>query len=171
MLMRSKILTLVALAGLAAPLTGMAQAYLSPEDVLNQNGDFLVPSHQRGARWAADLETQQSIERHPAIVHDPSDPVQDNGLPPPTMLENPTIEQEPLVPVPVNQYGSLDPLTARLLARLAQQNSILASQQYQAGQPLAQTGPAGVLSVIVVILATVVTLFRARLLEKFVREA
>ena len=169
--MHTKILTLIAVIGFAAPVTGIAQSYMTPEDMLQQNnGAFLVPSHSRGTAWAANLEAQLSMERHPAIFHDPSEPMKDDGLPPPTPVENDQqFADQPLGPAP-SPYQGLDPLTARLLARLAQQNSILASTVGNSGAPLAQTGPASMLMVIVMIIATVVTLRRARILERFVRE-
>lgn len=173
--MRSRLLTIVAVIGLAAPMTGIAQSYLTPEDVLQQNDNaFLVPSHHRGARWTSDLEAQLSRDRHPSVIQDPWDPVQDNGLPPPVQQDDFANLDQSAPPVQSNPYGNLDPITARLLARLEQQNSILASSlQSTAGQngaPLAQTGPAAILSVIVMLVATVLTLRRARILEKFVRD-
>lgn len=169
--MRTKILLLVALVGFAAPLTGIAQSYMSPEDVLQQNdGAFLVPGHQRGAQWAANYEAQLSRDRHPSIIREPWDPVKDDGLPPPTpVFDDSQYFDQPLAPAPT-PYAGIDPLTARLLARLAQQNSVLASTAAASNAPLAQTGPASVLIVTVMLIATVVTLRRARILEKFVRE-
>lgn len=168
-MMRSRLLTIVTLVGLAAPLTGIAQSYLTPEQVLEQNdGAFLVPGGRRGAQWAADLQVQQSIDRHPSIIQEPWDPVVDNGLPP-------AISEDDLLPVgsasvyDTNPYGGLDPLTARLLARLAQQNSILASTAWQNNAPLAGTGPMTTLTVIAMAVATLWTLRKARLLERFVR--
>ncbi len=169
-MMRSRLLTIVALVGLAAPVAGIAQSYMTPEEVLQQNnGAFLVPGHSRGAQWAADQQAQQYNERHPSIVTDPGDPVQDNGIPPPdfAIWDDGQSDQ----PVMQNQYGNLDPTTARLLARLAQQNSILASTMSGQGAPLAQTGPAAILVVIAMMIATGVTLMRARILERFVRES
>ncbi len=172
-MMRTKILLLVALVGFAAPLTGIAQSYMSPEDVLQQNdGAFLVPGHQRGAQWAVDYEAQLSRERHPSIVSEPWDPVKDDGLPPPTpVFDDSQFADQPLPPAPApTPYAGIDPLTARLLARLAQQNTVLASTASYNNAPLAQTGPASFLIVGVMLIATVVTLRRARILEKFVRE-
>lgn len=167
-MMRSQLITLIALVGLAAPVTGIAQSYMTPEEVLQQNdGAFLVPGHSRGAAWAANQQAQQYNERHPAIVTDPGDPVQDNGIPPPDFtIWNDGQSNQPAMQ---NQYGNLDPTTARLLARLAQQNSILAST-IQGQRPLAQTGPAAILVVIAMMIATGITLMRARGLERFLRE-
>ncbi len=172
--MRLPLLAIVTTIGLATPLTGIAQSYLTPEQVLQQNnGAFLVPSHQRGAQWTADLNAQQNADRHPVVSHDPWDPVQDDGIPPPpaAMLE----EVQPALPPPaaINPYQGMDPITARLLARLEQQNSILQSSLLstaaQNDAPLAQTGPAAILSVIAMAGATVWTLRRARGMERFVR--
>ena len=167
--MRSRLITIVALVGLVTPIAGIAQSYLTPEQVLQQNdGAFLIPSHHRGAVMITDLQAQQSLDRHPTIFRDASDPVVDNGLPP--VIENggaPT----PVVDLGIpNPYGGLDPVTARLLARLAQQNSLLESQMFGAGRPLAQTGPASVLVVVAMAVATLWTLRRARVLERFVKE-
>ena len=71
-------------------------------------------------------------------------------------------------PAPSPYYG-LDPITARLLARLEQQNVLLQSQ-IAGGQPLAKTGPAAVLSMIAILAATAFTLRRARGLERFTQE-
>ncbi len=171
-MMRSRLLITVALIGFCAPLTGIAQSYMTAEDVLLENdGAFLVPSHQRGAQWSADLEQQLRMDRHPSIIQEPWDPVHDDGLPPPEFEPAITEDFQDFVPPPQN-YGGLDPLTARLLARLAQQNSILASTiaQTQSDKPLAQTGPAAVLSVIAMVAAVLWTLRRARMLQRFVQE-
>lgn len=171
MMMRTKIFLLVALVGLAAPLTGIAQSYMSPEDVLQQNdGAFLVPGRARGAAWAVAREAQLSLDRHPTIFRDQWEPVKDDGLPPPT----PVVDDAQFMNQPIGSaatpYAGIDPLTARLLARLAQQNSILASTAAGSNAPLSQTGPASVLIVGVMLIATIVTLRRARILERFVRE-
>jgi hypothetical protein len=166
-MMRSRLLTIVALVGLAAPVTAVAQSYLTPEQILQQNGDaFLVPSHKRGAQWQADLQTQQNLDRHPSIVHQPGDPVVDDGLPPPVAIDESL--PQPATGVTQNPYGSLDPLTARLLARMEQQNMLLQSQLFGTGAPLAQTGPAAILSVMAMAGAIILTLRRARVLSKFV---
>lgn len=173
-MMRSRLLLTIALVGFVAPLTGMAQSYMSPEDVLQQNNNaFLVPSHQRGAQWAVEMEAQLSRERHPSIIREPWDIVQDDGLPPPIAIDEQFYPDQPIDPMPAYQQPSgIDPLTARLLARLAQQNSILTSTMPSTAgynnAPLAQTGPAAVLVVIAMAIATVVTLRKARVLERFV---
>ena len=169
--MRSRLLIAIAFIGLIAPLTGIAQSYMTPEDALLENdGAFLVPSHSRGTAWAADLQAQQNADRHPSVVQEPWDPIHDDGLPPPDAAFD-TAATDTVEGVTLSQnYGGLDPTTARLLARLAQQNSILASTiaQTQSEKPLAQTGPAAILSVIAMIAATIWTLRRARMLERFV---
>lgn len=174
--MRSPLLTLIALIGIAAPVTGIAQTYLTPEQVLEQqklDANFLVPSHQRGARWASDLEAELSRQRHPSIIQQPGDPVQDDGLPPPVDVSG-SENVAPVVPVSANPYQNLDPLTVRLLARLEQQNlflqSTLQSTAGQNGAPLADTGPAAVLSILAMGGATLWTLRRAKVLERFVGE-
>ena len=119
----------------------------------------------------ANVEAQQSMDRHPSVIHQPGDPVQDNGLPPPVAQDNTDTQQIDTFATipPTNPYGNIDPVTARLLARIEQQNSILQSQIAQTGRPLAQTGPAAILSVIAMLGATLWTLRRARVLERFVR--
>ncbi len=172
--MRSHLLTIVAVAGLLAPLTGIAQSYMSPEDFLQQNDEqFLIPSGHRGAQWHADMNAQLNQDRHPSIVRDPWDPVQDEGLPPPVALQEDYSDVE-YMPEPTPTYGGLDPMTARLLARLAQQNSLLSSTLQSTaaanGAPLAGTGPASVIAVMAMLAAMAWTLRRARVLERFVRE-
>lgn len=167
-MMRTHLLTAIAFIGLAAPVTGITQSYMTPEQVLQQNnGAFLVPGHQRGAEWAANLQAQQSIDRHPSIIREPWDPVVDNGVPPVPASE---LQYIPQPFATGGQYQGLDPTTARLLARLAQQNSILASTLNNSGAPLSQTGPAATLMAGVMIVATILTLRRAKVLERFVRE-
>lgn len=170
-MMRSRLLAIVALIGLAAPVTGIAQSYMTPEDVFEQtDGAFLIPSGKRGAEWRANLESEMNIARHPSIIREPWDPVQDTGLPPPVALEDDNLAGFDDLP-PVSQmplYGGLDPTTARLLARLAQQNSILASTAAANGAPLAGTGPASVIAVLAMLGATVWTLRKARTLGRFV---
>ena len=170
-MMRSRLLTIVAVIGFVAPITGIAQSYMTPEQVLQQNdGAFLMPTHHRGAVAQANLEAQLSMDRHPSVIHEPWDPVQDNGLPPPVALDQPT-DVQPVTQQQPTGYSNLDPLTARLLARLAQQNSILASTAAANGAPLAGSGPAATLSVIAMVGAGLWTLRKARLLERFIREA
>ena len=174
--MRSRLLTIVAVAGLLAPLTGIAQSYMSPEDFLQQNDEqFLIPSGHRGSQWRADMNAQLNQDRHPSIIREPWDPVQDDGLPPPVAMEDDysTVDYlPPAEPTPV--YGGLDPTTARLLARLAQQNSLMNSALQSTaganGAPLAGTGPASVVAVMAMVGAMAWTLRRARVLERFVRE-
>ncbi|NOS66991.1 MAG: hypothetical protein HOO67_01325 [Candidatus Peribacteraceae bacterium] len=175
--MRSRLLTIVAVIGFLAPLTGIAQSYMTPEQFLEQNDqEFLIPGGHRGAQWRADLEAELSRDRHPTIVREPWDPVQDDGLPPPVALEEEEFsDYEDLSPVePIQPYGNLDPVTARILARLAQQNSLLTSTLQSTaganGAPLAGTGPASVIAVLAMVVAIVWTLRRARILERFVQE-
>lgn len=171
-MMRSRLLTIVTVIGLAAPITGIAQSYMSPEDVLQQNdGAFLIPSRSRGSQWRADFEAQLSRERHPSILKEPWDVVQDEGIPPPIADEE--FIDESLRPVDtMPTYGGLDPMTARLLARLAQQNSLLTSTLQSTaganGAPLAGTGPASILAVLAMGAATLWTLRKARMLGRFV---
>ncbi len=175
--MRSHLLAIVAVAGFLAPLTGIAQSYMTPEQFLQENdNEFLIPSSHRGAQWRADLDAQLNRDRHPSIVREPWDPVQDDGLPPPIAEaagEFTQLDELPLVE-PAPTYGGLDPTTARLLARLAQQNSLLTSALQSTaatnGAPLADTGPASVIAVMAMIAATIWTIRKARVLEKFVRE-
>jgi hypothetical protein len=166
-MMRKRLLTIaIGLIGLMAPLAGIAQSYLTPEQVLQEGNEaFIVPGRHRGARWIADLEAQMSRDRHPSIIKEPWDPVVDNGLPPPVVQE----DAMPVAEAPTqNPYYGLDPVTARLLARLEQQNMLLQSQ-IAGNAPLAQTGPAAVLSVMAVLAAVGLTLRRARSMERLVR--
>lgn len=166
MMMRSRLIAAIALMGLAAPLTGIAQTYLTPEQVLLQNdGAFLVPSHNRGTAWQVELQDQQNIARHPSILRDPWEPVVDRGIPPPNY---PEIVTPSLTPAQA-AYPGLDPVTARLLVRLAQQNSILASTA-AGNAPLAGTGPASTIAMLAMAAATIWTIRRARVLERFVKE-
>ncbi|MSR87194.1 hypothetical protein EXS70_03420 [Candidatus Peribacteria bacterium] len=168
--MRSRLLTLIAVAGLLAPITGIAQSYMTPEQVLDQNnGAFLIPGHQRGARWMADFEAQLSRDRHPAIITDPWEQEQIRlSQPPPVVFDDEGSFGQDYGQA--NPYSNLDPTTARLLARLAQQNSILASSLGNSRTSLAQTGPAAILIVIVMAIATFLTIRKAKMLEKFVKE-
>lgn len=171
--MRSILTSIAIFTGIVLPTVGLSQAYLSPEQVLQQEeSSFLRPGRQRGAQWAADLQVQQNIERHPVMVTYPWDPEPvANELPPPTQ-------------VPVGQampmdeafgYGN-DTVSNRLLERIAQEQMLLrtgflASTAGYGRAPLAGTGPGAVIAAITMIGATVWTLRRARTLEKFVRGA
>ncbi len=174
--MRSRFLAIIALIGILAPVTGIAQAYLTPEEVLEQqkiDNAFLVPGGRRGARWSAELDAELSRQRHPSIIQEPWDPVQDDGLPPPMEITEEPVYEEPVV-APVNPYGAIDPVTARLMARLEQQNlllqSVLQSTAAQKDAPLAGTGPAAVLSVMAMAGAVLWTLRRAKVMERFIGE-
>lgn len=176
-LMRSRLLAIVAIVGFLAPLSGIAQSYMTPEQFLqDNNNEFLIPSSHRGAQWRADLDAQLNRDRHPSIVREPWDPVQDDGLPPPVTEEEESTQLDglPLAEGPAPTYGGLDPTTARLLARLAQQNSLLTSALQSTaaanGAPLADTGPASVIAVMAMLAATAWTIRKARVLERFVRE-
>jgi hypothetical protein len=152
------------------------QGYASPEDVFgNNDAAFLVPSGKRGAQWTADVQAEQSYQRHPSILNEPWDPQQDNGVPapqyPPVVYQPPV--QQPTTPT--SPYSTLDPITARLLERLARDNVVnttvgyMPSTAYGTGLPLAHTGPEAVLIVLAMVGAVGWTLRRARVLERFVR--
>ena len=154
---------------LVLPLIAGAQTYVSPEDVLLQHDQaFLIPGHERGAKYWSDLQAQQSLERHQVFVNEPSDPIQDTGIPPPANIN--AYLPLPVAAVPqqvYNPYGNLDPLTIRLLARLEQQNALLSSTSAASGAPLAQSGPASILAVIAMMIAVGWTLRRARGMGRF----
>lgn len=175
-LMHSRLLAIVTVIGFLAPVTGIAQSYMTPEQFLQENDNaFLIPGGPRGAKWNSDMNAQLNIDRHPVIYREPWDPVQDDGLPPPVTAEGDFEYLEDSRPVePAPAYGGLDPVTARLLARLAQQNSLFGSALQSTaaanGAPLAGTGTASVITIIAMIAATLWTLRRARVLERFVRE-
>lgn len=174
--MHSRLLAIVAVIGFLAPVTGVAQSYMTPEQFLQENDNaFLIPGGPRGAKWNSDMNAQLNIDRHPVIYREPWDPVQDDGLPPPMTAEDDSEYLEAFRPVEqLSAYGGLDPVTARLLARLAQQNSLLGSALQSTaaanGAPLAGTGTASIITIIAMIAATLWTLRRARALERFVRE-
>lgn len=175
-MMRARLLSIVVVAGFLAPITGMAQSYITPEQFLQENDNaFLIPSGPRGAKWHSDMNAQLNLDRHPSIIREPWDAIQDDGLPPPAIADNDHGNTENFSPVePTPTYGGLDPTTARLLARLVQQNSLFASSLQSTaganGAPLAGTGPASAVAAIVMAAATFWTLRRARTLERFVRE-
>lgn len=174
--MRSLPISLAALLLLGTPAVTTAQSYLSPEQVLQQSEDlFLVPGRKRGAQWWADLQAQQAVERHPSIIQEPWDMSNDAGIPPlmPQVEPEPTIvEDYPVVPA-TSPHTNLDPLTARLLERLIDANIMRSNVQQStaadAGAPLADTGPASILAVLAMGGASLWTLRRARVLEKFVQ--
>ena len=177
-------LVLAALPLLLPATTAYGQGYVLPETVLEENdAAFVQPSHKRGAEWNAQLESELSRQRHPVIYSDPGDREswESTEKTPPLPPEPPLILEEEEVIVPEEDEGQasydygIDPLTARLLERLARDQLIRAALQpvlpstaAVADAPLAGPGPAAILSVIAMGLASVWTLRRARGLEKFI---
>jgi hypothetical protein len=168
--MRAFLLSIVLTSGIFVPTLAATQSYLSPEEVLQQNDSaFLRPGRVRGAQWAADLQAQQNVERHPSIVTDPWDPKPENELPPPVLPESAL----PTGGVPV---GVGDPSTLQLLERIAQEQmllrtGILGSTAGMYGAPLAGSGPESYVALGVMAIAGYWTLRKARNLEKFVKGA
>lgn len=167
--MRSILTSIAIVTGIVIPTLSLGQAYLSPEQVLQQEeSSFLRPGGPRGAQWAADLQVQQNIERHPVMVTYPWDPepvAQD--LPPPTQVP---IGQA----IPADQLGGYDTVSNRLLERIAQEQMLLrtgflASTAGYGRNPLAGTGPESVLVAVTIVGASIWTLRKARSMEKFVR--
>ncbi len=168
--MRATLTSIAIIAGIVVPAVGLGQAYLSPEQGLQQEqSSFLRPGHQRGAQWAAELQTQQNIDRHPSMVTSPWDPepVADQ-LPPQT--------QVPIGQSVTPQDIGGDSVSNRLLERIAQEQMLLrtgflASTGTYGRTPLAGSGPESTLVIVTMVGATLWTLRRARLMEKFVRGA
>ncbi len=114
-----------------------------------------------------------NIERHPSIIREPWDTSLDKGIPPATQGE--------LVPTettanadPDGRYGQtiVDPVTARILARLLAKESLqdpgyLSSTAGYKGAPLSGSGPASVIATLALIPAGIWTIRRARKLERF----
>lgn len=164
---------------LAAPAFASAQSYMTPEQVLQSDDSaFLVPGRQRGARRAADLQAEQSALRHPSMIEDPRDGVAKDALPPATTgtagISGTADVAAALDVAGYQQQTIVDPVTARLLARLLAKESLLqapgSSLQSTAGAsgaPLTGSGPMTTIAALAVIPAGIWTLRRARMLQRF----
>ena len=168
--------TILALLLLLVPAAATAQ-YMTPEDVLqSEDSAFLVPTlGRRGAQYADELQREQNRERHPSIVSEPGDSPWSDAVPPPTQGQLVPTDSTVGIGTSGGQQVVVDPVTARILARLLAreelQGGYLPSTAGYKDAPLTGSGPASVIAILTLIPATVWTLRRARMLEKFVREA
>lgn len=145
-----------------------AYAYLTPEQVLELNGDAsIVAGNQRASDTIISQQDAAAAGRHPITIQPYNSTVAQN--------DNGTTHAAP-PDISVTQSSSsagnslvlqLDPVTLRLLVRLqAEKNGQNAVGTYHAGAPLTPSGPAGDVTAIVMIGSVVWTIWRAKRMEK-----
>lgn len=167
--MMRRVLSSTALLVLLFFPSGVGAQYLTPEDVLirDQNA-ILVPKNKREAQEAADAQDAARAAQHRSTLQEnSSEPVPENNPPVPTEepLLRPSAPEEP-----EGYTQELDPITLRLLERLRRESTqTLSSTALHSGAPLADTGPAEIMSVLTIIVAIGWTVRRSTGMKGMIR--
>lgn len=161
-------------------------SYLTPDQVLDLNKNaFYLPGNKREARKQADEQAQQNIKNHPSVL---SGPGTDKPAAPATPPASSTTET-PAQPADASGLheaapdasadGALDPITARFLRRLEQQQSthlfdpqtdtIGSTAALHSAAPLAGSGPAENVTVAIMLGAVGWTVWRAKKMKQFMQ--
>lgn len=173
----------ILIASLLLSLATPAYAYVTPEQMLEQNQyQLYYPDPEEGPYEPEEAEEEPAVSGVNFARPKPKYRIQESQGPPTRLKkyqaapEEPVIEKEPLIDESVGEdlpkekgvTVTLDARAMRILDRLTKPKTLVSGQSIPAhtGAPLAPTGPATVITMGGMLLAIFGTMKRVRMLER-----